>query len=126
MKKIVAALAGLALSLSACQDLQEKDFMKTTALTLTASVEQPVGTRTLIAGDSQVWWEKGDEIKVFAGTKSARFVTDLTSPAATADFTGSLDGAWTEGSTLWAVYPYSEGAVLDGETLAVELERAVA
>ena len=121
MKKYIAALAGLALSLSACQDLQEKDFMKTTALTLTASVEQPVGTRTLIAGDSQVWWEKGDEIKVFAGTKSARFVTDLTSPAATADFTGSLDGAWTEGSPLWAVYPFSEGAVLDGETLAVEL-----
>ena len=121
MKKYIAALAGLALSLSACQDLQEKDFMKTKALTLTASVEQPVGTRTLIAGDSQVWWEKGDEIKVFAGTKSARFVTDLTSPAATADFTGSLDGAWTEGSPLWAVYPFSEGAVLDGETLAVEL-----
>ena len=68
MKKYIAALAGLALSLSACQDLQEKDFMKTKALTLTASVEQPVGTRTLIAGDSQVWWEKGDEIKVFAGT----------------------------------------------------------
>lgn len=121
MKKIVAALAGLTLSLSACQDLQEKDFMKTTALTLTASVEQPVGTRTLIAGDSQVWWEKGDEIKVFAGTKSARFTSDLSSSAATADFTGSLDCAWTEGSTLWAVYPYSEGAVLDGETLAVEL-----
>ena len=121
MKKIVAALAGLALSLSACQDLQEKDFMKTTALTLTASVEQPVGTRTLIAGDSQVWWEKGDEIKVFAGTKSARFVTDLTSPAATADFSGSLGGAWTEGSPLWAVYPYSDGASLEGETLAVVL-----
>ena len=82
--------------------------MKTTALTLTASVEQPAGTRTLIAGDTQVWWEKGDEIKVFARTKSTRFVTDLTSPAATADFTGSLDGTWTEGSTLWAVYPYSE------------------
>ena len=121
MKKYIAALAGLALSLSACQDIQEKDFMKTTALTLTASVEQPVGTRTLIAGDSQVWWEKGDEIKVFAGSVAARFTTDLTSPAATADFTGSLDGAWTEGSPLWAVYPYSETATLDGEAVIAEL-----
>ena len=105
-----------------CKDIQETDFMKITQLTLTASTEQPVGTRTMVAGAGEVFWEKGDEIKVFAGTASGRFVSDVESGiASTALFTGSLGGAWTEGSPLWAVYPFSDEAVLEGETLTAEL-----
>ena len=122
MKKLLFALTALAMIAVSCKDIQETDFMKITQLTLTASTEQPVGTRTMVAGAGEVFWEKGDEIKVFAGTASGRFISDVESGlASTALFTGSLGGAWTTGSPLWAVYPFSDEAVLEGETLTAEL-----
>ncbi len=122
MKKLLFALTAVAMIAVSCKDIQETDFMKITQLTLTATTEQPVGTRTMVAGAGEVFWEKGDEIKVFAGTASGRFVSDVESGiASTAIFTGSLGGAWTEGSPLWAVYPFSDEAVLEGETLTAEL-----
>ncbi len=122
MKKLLFALTAVAMVAVSCKDIQETDFMKITQLTLTATTEQPVGTRTMVAGAGEVFWEKGDEIKVFAGTASGRFVSDVESGiASTAIFTGSLGGAWTAGSPLWAVYPFSDEAVLEGETLTAEL-----
>ena len=121
MKKLLFALTALALIAVSCKDIQETDYMKITQFTLTATTEQPVGTRTMVAGAGEVFWEKGDEIKVFAGTASGRFVSDVESGiASTAIFTGSLGGAWTAGSPLWAVYPFSDEAVLEGETLIAE------
>ena len=121
MKKLLLAFSALALLAVSCKDIQETDFLAEGALTLTASMEQPVGTRTLVAGAGEVFWERGDDIKVFAGTASGKFMSNLESISSTAEFTGSLGGAWTEGSPLWAVYPYSEGASLDGEVLTAEL-----
>ena len=121
MKKLLLAFSALALVAVSCKDIQETDFLADGALKLTASVEQPAGTRTLVAGAGEVFWEKGDDIKVFAGTASGKFVSDLESTSSTAEFTGSLGGVWTEGSPLWAVYPYCEGASLDGEVLTAEL-----
>ena len=121
MKKLLFAIMAGALITVSCKDIQETDFMKITQLTLTASTEQPVGTRTIVAGAGEVFWEKGDEIKVFAGTASGKFVSDLDGSASTTEFTGSLGGTWTEGSPLWAVYPFSNEAVLEGETLTAEL-----
>jgi hypothetical protein len=121
MKKFAWAILGVVLALTACKDLQEELVMQVGKLSLTATTEQSAGTRTLVAGAGDVFWEKGDEIKVFAGTASGRFVSDLDGPASTTEFTGSLGGAWTEGSPLWAVYPFSDEAALGGETLTAEL-----
>ena len=95
MKKLLFALTAVAMIAVSCKDIQEPDFMKITQLTLTATTEQPVGTRTMVAGAGEVFWEKGDEIKVFAGTASGRFVSDVESGiASTALFTGSLGGGF--------------------------------
>ena len=92
MKKLLLAFSALALVAVSCKDIQETDFLADGSLKLTASVEQPAGTRTLVAGAGEVFWEKGDDIKVFAGTVSGKFVSDLESISSTAEFTGSLGG----------------------------------
>ena len=76
-------------------------------------------TKTIVEGETHVYWEPGDEIKVFVGENAAKFTTDITASAATASFTGSLDVP--AGADLWAAYPYSEDAVFSGETITLVL-----
>ena len=91
-------------------------------MTLVAKMERPAGTRTVLEGGTFVFWEPGDEIAVFAGGKSGKFVSNLTANEASATFKGTLgEDAWAEGMDLWAVYPYSGEAVFDGETVTTVL-----
>ena len=122
MKKLLfAVMAGALIAISCVDEICEPVQMETEALSLTASVEIPIGSRTVIEEGTQVFWEPGDEIKALTGSVSGRFVSTLSEPSATAVFNGTLGGAWTDGSPLWAVYPYSEGSSLDGETLTAVL-----
>ena len=77
-------------------------------VTLTARTEGSAASRTIVEGDTHVYWEPGDAIKVFVGANSAQFTTDITASAATAPFTGTLEIAG--GDDIWAVYPYSADA----------------
>lgn len=115
MKKALLTLAPLALLALSCMDIEENLTPLGTTLRLTATMEQPGETRTVISNEKQVFWEPGDAIKVFAGETSARFTCDLTAPAATAGFNGSLDGAWSEGKDIWAIYPYTDEAYIKNE-----------
>lgn len=121
MKKVLLALPALAVLAASCNEINGPDFPEKHSLSLKAVTEQPFGTRTVVSGETQVFWEPGDEIAVFADSMSARFVSSLSEPSATADFEGSLDGAWSEGDVLWAVYPYAEEAYLSHDTLSLTL-----
>ena len=77
-------------------------------VTLTARTEGSAASRTIVEGETHVYWEPGDAIKVFVGANSAQFTTDITASAATASFTGTLEIAG--GDDIWAVYPYSADA----------------
>lgn len=117
MKKILFFAATL-LTLVACT--REID-VKTPAgnMTITARTETSADTRTVVEGETHVYWEPGDAIKVFSDGKSGKFTTDITEASASATFNGSLP--LTEGADIWAVYPYSEDAVFHGETFDVVL-----
>ena len=88
-------------------------------VTLTATTEQPM-TKTTVVSGTMVYWEPGDAIAVFSADTSGKFTADLTAPAATAAFRGRLVG-WKGNGTLWAVYPYSESASFDGESITTVL-----
>ena len=120
MKKSLFFAASL-LTLAACS--REMDVIIPTGdMTITARTETSADTRTVVEGSTHVYWEPGDEIKVFAGGKSGKFTTDITSSSATAEFKGSLgEDAWTEGMDLWAVYPYSQDAVFSNGTITTVL-----
>lgn len=85
---------------------------------LVARTETSADTKTIVEGETHVYWEPGDAIKVFAGTESAQFTTDITASSATAEFTGTL--ALAAGAEIWAIYPFSEDVVIaDGDFTAV-------
>ena len=113
--------AAMLLAVAACTRTQELDIPAGN-LTLKAVTEGSALSRTVIDSDTHVFWEPNDAIAVFSGEKSGKFVASLTSPSATATFTGSLGtDAWPEAMDVWAVYPYAEGASFDGETITTVL-----
>lgn len=120
MKKSLFFAAAV-LTLTACT--REMDVKTPVGnMTITARTETSADTRTVVEGKTHVYWEPGDEIVVFSGGKVGKFTTDITTSSATADFNGTLGGdAWTEGMDLWAVYPFSDDAVFDGETITTTL-----
>lgn len=121
MKKSLFVAVTVLIAVVGCTRSQEMEIQKGD-LTLVAKTESSNGSRTIVEDGTHVYWEPGDEIKVFSGDKSGAFRSELTESAATATFNGTLgEGAWTEGMDLWAVYPYSEDAVLDGETIVTVL-----
>ena len=90
--------------------------------TLIARTESSDGTRTIVEGETHVYWEPGDEIKVFAGSESGKFTTAITASAATAEFTGTLEIA--SGTEVWAIYPFSEDVVIADGDFTVALPAA--
>ena len=121
MKKSVFMGLVAVLGLIGCTRNQEIDIREN-GLTLVARTESPADTKTVVEEGVHVFWEPGDEIAVFMGEKSAKFTTDLTAPSGTATFKGTFgDESWPEELDLWAVYPYSEDATFDGETITTVL-----
>ncbi len=121
MKKRFYFITAATLSLVACSRNQEVDVPDAN-LSLFARTESPADTKTVVESGVHVYWEPGDEIAVFTGEQSAKFSTDITASSATATFKGTFgDATWPEDLDLWAVYPFSENAVFDGETITTTL-----
>ena len=120
MKKSLFLAVSL-ITLVACSRNQEI-HVPDVNLTLIAKTESPTDSRTVVEGGTHVYWEPGDEIMVFSGEKSAKFTTDITASSATATFKGTFgEETWPEDIELWAVYPFNEEAVFDGETITTTL-----
>ena len=109
------------LGLISCSRNQEIDVPDAN-LSLFARTESPADTKTVVESGVHVYWEPGDEIVVFTGEQSAKFTTDITAASGNATFKGTFgDATWPEDLDLWAVYPFSEDAVFDGETITTVL-----
>ena len=120
MKKFFLIILGAALLLAACAEQQDNsDRPLAGEIVLTARTEQP-DSKSVVTDETKVFWEPGDEIVVFAGEKSGKFANELTEPAATAKFKGSI-GEETGTEEFWALYPYSEDATFDGEAITTVL-----
>lgn len=121
-RHICFGLLAAALLLVSCTDPIDSVLgidIRVSNMTLTASTERPM-TKTTVVSETLVYWEPGDAIAVFSNDTSAKFVADLTAPAATATFRGRLAG-WKGNGTLWGVYPYSKEASFDGESITTVL-----
>ena len=115
-RSIVFGLMGALILTAACMRDSEDLRLYQGELTLTAYTELPAASRTVVESGTQVYWEPGDELAVFWGNRGGKFSSELSEPAATATFKGRLSG-WTSGTEIWALYPYSESAVFDGNTI---------
>ena len=121
MKKSLFLGLVAVVGLVGCSRNQEIDIQEN-GLSLIAKTEGSTDSRTVVEDQVHVYWEPGDEIMVYNGEKSAKFVSELTASSATATFKGTFgEKTWLEDIELWAVYPYSEDAVFDGETITTVL-----
>ena len=120
MKKSLFIVA-VYVALTACTRSQEMDVPEGD-MTLVARTEMPAETKTVVEGETHVYWEPDDAIAVFSGKKSGKFMTTLSASASTATFKGTLgEDAWTDGMDLWAVYPYAADAVYESEAITTRL-----
>ncbi len=118
MKKIVIVYAIAAFIASSCTGMQEAPEISGVPMVLTAYQEGTPDTRTAVEnGGKQVFWEPGDEIKVFSGSRSGKFTSSAESLEAVTTFTGHLEGNEPDVADIWAVYPYSDEASFDGECI---------
>lgn len=118
MKKIVLFYAIAASIACSCTDMRETSGIISAQIVLTACQEGAPDTKTAVEnGGTQVFWEPGDEIKVFSGSRSGRFTSNATGLADVTEFTGYLEGNEPATADIWAVYPYSDEASFDGETI---------
>ena len=109
--------------LTAC-NLKEDDFTpgeprtRSKALTISATHSSETKTSTQDGGTT-VFWETGEQIKVFNAGAAGLFASQNNALSETADFTGELP--YTAGDLLTALYPYTEEAVWEGDTLRTTL-----
>ena len=87
-------------------------------ITLVASSET---TKTEVAG-TKVKWSEGDKIKIyFEGGSAESLEAVLTDEGATATFTIPLETPLADGVKIYAVYPSTAAASLDGENFSVTI-----
>lgn len=95
--------------------VHDGDLLKNTDGVLTFKASS--ATRSTLANHSEVWWEPGDEIKIFFGQESGRFSSSIEEPVGVADFSGFIPGGIEDGSEVWALYPWSAEASFDGSAV---------
>ena len=132
MKRILFYWVTLILLVAgSCSRIEETTFQDHPSglveLTVTATMGDQSGTKTVRNPDGSIYWCSGDAINLFYGSvSSGRFtVGTLDPPQPTATFTGQIDVATgsTEigsGSQLfWGVYPYHPDNTCDGASVTL-------
>ena len=100
------------------QDPETETPVYTDYITLVASSET---TKTEVAG-TKVKWSEGDKIKIyFEGGSAESLEAVLTDEGATATFTIPLETPLDEGVRIYAVYPSTAAASLEGENFSVTI-----
>ncbi len=112
-------LVALSMFVSCISELRDPELSKS-EIVFTAMTEPQMDSRTSIEAGTQVYWEPDDEITVFSGSRSGRFVSRLSAPVATASFYGSMEG-WSSAAEVLALYPESEDAVCTGGLITTTL-----
>ena len=118
MKKYIYILSVI-VSAIACsrQEIQLPDDAGCgSEITLNATFED-ASTRTTLVDGTKVHWVPGDEIKVFAGTSSAHFTTNITEVSAECSFIGTIG----KSDKYLAFYPYKEEVSCDGNVITANL-----
>ena len=85
---------------------------KLVQMTFTATQESNVSTRTALTSEKKVIWKSGDAISVFdyyGSRHNHEFTLEGAGGATSGSFTGTVDNI---PGPYYAVYPYTEGAVL--------------
>ena len=90
-------------------------------LVITASQEEGLATRALLVDGAHVYWHPADAISGFSAGERARFTSQNTASAQTADFVGQVPVSGESGTWVYSLYPFDEEARLDGNRMTTTL-----
>lgn len=114
--------SALVLGAIACTKANEEIPATKQEITITAYTAM---TKTVLQEDGKVFWEPGDKINLFYNKVGGELTSNLTAPAATSTFTGTINAFGfndaQENYPLWGVYPYNEANTSDGSSVTVTL-----
>lgn len=113
---------------TSCSIKKDNEIHHGQEVTITAYSAETRDTKsTLIDGGTDVYWESGDNVKLFAMNTSSCLRTTIGSPNKIASFSGSFpiiigssEGQSTS-TTLWAVYPYRDDASFAADAITTVL-----
>ena len=89
-------------------------------VTIEATLEQPIGTKTSLDAERKVLWNTGDQIKVYNSSTPGGVVYTLSDGEGTT--AGKFTGTALSGSgPFYAIYPADAGGALSGSDIAVTL-----
>lgn len=124
--KRIAYISVLALALSACtvEPYNDENGERITIEAAMAENDQP---KTVIQDGTGVYWEPGDEIKLFFNGIGSRFTSGCTAAAEKTTFTGTLNVSlgfnegFSDATPLWGLYPYRADATADNSSVTTTL-----
>lgn len=117
-KNMIIAAAVLASAVACTKEIEEPSATGgKVQMSFAVSTEQ---TKTVLEGTKQTFWTGVEKLSIFDGESNNLFSAELSSPAATAQFSGKAK----ETSTYYALYPYNSAAKLSGTTVSTELPAA--
>ena len=125
MKKI-AYISALVLALTACTaEPIVKEYGR--PVTIEASIAENGLTKTIIQEGTGVYWEPGDEVKLFFDGVGSRFSSECTTAVEKTTFTGTLNVSlgfnegFSDSTPLWGLYPYRADATADNSSVTTTL-----
>lgn len=134
MKKELLFKGLLILSFISCNNndvavLENDSITDGAELVVRAVMGDDNATKTAVQSNgTDIYWTPGDAINLFYGNySSGQFTTSITSPAATADFTGTISAvtgtieATGAPRSFWGVYPYNASNSCDGSGVTLTI-----
>ena len=118
-----ALLSVMALAAIQCKNAEEDgpaSRPRGKQMTISATLEQPTGTKTSLSPEREVLWNTGDQIKVYDSSHPEGTIFTLSEGAGTA--AGKFSGDKLSGDgPFYAVYPASVGGALSNTEIAITL-----
>lgn len=125
--KNISMIMGAALMLASCESIKEEVIPSENTVEITAFIADGQTKTAVQDGGNAVYWQPGDEVKVFYDGTGSKFTAMCTSLSRTSKFTGSsnvifgFDEGFAGDAPLWGLYPYRDDAIADNVSITTTL-----
>lgn len=122
-RTIICAAAVIAMA-GCTKEMEMPAEQELTQLSFTGIVDNNAGTKTALTSDYNVTWTAGDQISVLAGGNNGQFTAaNIRADESTglANSVATFEGMAAVADTYYAIYPYNEGATMNGTVITTVL-----
>lgn len=86
------------------------------------SVENVENNKSILMDNgASVWWEPGDDIRIFCSGEEGKYSSTISSPSTTSSFISETHFSPNDSNRYFAIYPYSDKDSFDGTNAIVTI-----